>query len=277
MTSVLTGNPADVDRLMTIKSRQQAVWASGDFAVIGVTLQIVGELLVEAVNVQATDRVLDVAAGNGNATLAAARRFAAVTSTDYVPELLDRGRRRADADGFDNVTFELADAEALPYRDATFDLVLSTFGVMFTPDHMRAAGELNRVCRPGGRIGLVSWTPTGLLGQLFRLIGQYVPPAPGTQSPLLWGTEAHVEELFPEAATIDHTTRAFTFRYRSPEHFIDVFRRFYPPVHQAFAGLDPYGQAALEADLKGLLRSLNFGEPTSLIVPGEYLETIIAR
>jgi len=277
MTSVLTANPADVDRLTTIKSRQRAMWASGDSAVIGVTLQIVGELLVEAANVQATDRVLDVAAGNGNASLAAARRFATVTSTDYVPELLDRGRRRADADGFDNVTFELADAEALPYPDATFDVVLSTFGVMFTPDHVRAAAELNRVCRPGGRIGLVSWTPTGLLGQLFRLIGQYVPPAPGIQSPLLWGTEAHVEELFPAAATIDHTTRAFTFRYRSPEHFVEVFRRFYGPVHQAFAGLDAYGQAALEADLEDLLRSLNFGDPTSLIVPGEYLETIIAR
>lgn len=213
----------------------------------------------------------------GNATLAAARRFATVTSTDYVPELLEHGRRRANADGLVNVTFELADAEALPYPDATFDIVLSTFGVMFAPDHVRAARELSRVCTPGGRIGLASWTPTGFLGQLFRLVGKYVPPAPGIQSPLLWGTEAHLQQLFPTAATIEHTTRAFTFRYRSPEHFVDVFRRFYGPVHQAFAVLDAYSQAALEDELKGLLRSVNFGGPTSLVVPGEYLETVIVR
>jgi len=277
MTTVTTTNPADVDRLAAIKSRQQKTWASGDFAVIGVTLQIVGELLAEAANVEATDRVLDVAAGNGNATLAAARRFATVTSTDYVPALLDRGRRRADADGFVDVTFEIADAEALPYPDATFDVVLSTFGVMFAPDHVRAARELSRVCTPGGRIGLASWTPTGFLGQLFRLVGKYVPPAPGIQSPLLWGTEAHLQQLFPTAATIEHTTRAFTFRYRSPEHFVDVFRRFYGPVHQAFLALDEYSQAALEDELTGLLRSLNFGGATSLVVPGEYLETVIVR
>src|SRR5262252_105990 len=238
--------------LAAVKGRQQLAWASGDYAVIGTTLQIVGEELAEACDVRWDEDVLDVAAGNGNATLAAARRGARVTSTDYVPTLLERGADRARAEGLE-VKFELADAEALPYPDATFDVVLSTFGVMFTPDHVRAAAELNRVCRPGGRIGLVSWTPTGLLGQLFRLIGQYVPPAPGIQSPLLWGTEAHVEELFPAAATIDHTTRAFTFRYRSPEHFVEVFRRFYGPVHQAFAGLDAYGQAALEADLEDLL------------------------
>ena len=213
----------------------------------------------------------------GNATLAAARRFATVTSTDYVPELLEHGRRRADADGLVNVTFELTDAEALPYPDATFDIVLSTFGVMFAPDHVRAARELSRVCKPGGRIGLASWTPTGFLGQLLRLIGKYVPPAPGIQSPLHWGTEAHLQELFPAAATIDHVTRAFTFRYRSPEHFVDVFRRFYGPVHQAFAVLDAYSQAALEDELKGLLRSVNFGGPTSLVVRGEYLETVIVR
>src|SRR5919107_621955 len=188
----------------SIKSRQQAMWASGDFAVIGTTLQIVGELLNEAANVCANDRVLDVAAGNGNATLAAARRFASVTSTDYVPALLERGHRRADAEGLTNIIFEVADAEALPYPDASFDIVLSTFGVMFAPDHERVASELMRVCRPGGRIALASWTPGGFLGRLLRLIAQYVPPPAGVHSPLLWGTERHVGELFKRAGTIEH-------------------------------------------------------------------------
>ena len=276
MTGVVSFNSADVDRLTEIKSKQRAMWASGDFAVVGVTLQIVGELLAEAVDVQATDRVLDVAAGNGNATLAAARRFATVTSTDYVPALLDRGRLRADAEGFDNVTFEPADAEALPYSDGTFDVVLSTFGVMFAPDHTQTAGELLRVCKPGGRIGLVSWTPTGFLGRLFRVVGQYVPPAPGIQSPLLWGTEGHLKELFRTASSMTHTVRTFAFRYRSPEHFVDVFRRFYGPVHKAFEALDIYTQVAFESELVALLQSANRGS-SGLVVPAEYLESVIVR
>src|SRR5512144_865361 len=188
-----------------IKARQQAMWASGDFAVIGTTLQMVGEQICEAADVRAGHEVLDVAAGSGNATLAAARRFAAVTSTDYVPALLERGRRRADAEGFSGITFEVADAEALPYADASFDVVLSTFGVMFAPDHSRAAAELMRVCRPDGRIGLASWTPDGFLGHLLRVIGDYVPPAAGVRSPLLWGTDAHVRKLFSGARKIRHT------------------------------------------------------------------------
>jgi SAM-dependent methyltransferase len=253
------------------------MWASGDFAVIGATLQIVGELLSEAADVRSGHTVLDVAAGSGNATLAAARRFTTVTSTDYVPALLERGRRRADAEGFTSITFEVADAEALPYADASFDIVLSTFGVMFTPDHQRAAAELMRVCRPGGRIGLASWTPSGFLGQLLRLVAQYVPPARGVQSPLLWGTDTHLRHLFPGAAKIDHTTRMFAFRYRSPEHWVDVFRNFYGPTHTAFRTLDADGQAALETDLIALLRSQNLGGADGLVVPGEYLETVITR
>ena len=278
MTTVVSCNPATVsDGPTSVKARQQAMWASGDFAVIGTTLQIVGELLNEAADVQATDRVLDVAAGNGNATLAAARRFASVTSTDYVPALLERGRRRAEAEGFDNITFEVADAEALPYGDASFDVVLSTFGVMFAPDHERTAGELMRVCKPGGRIGLASWTPTGFLGRLFRVVGSYIPPIPGVRSPLMWGTDAHLRNLFPAATTIEHTARMFAFRYRSPEHWIDVFRTYYGPVHQAFLALDERRQAALEADLVALLRSLNRGRAAGLVVPGEYLETVITK
>jgi len=278
MTTTATPNTSTTTPdLAAVKAKQQVMWASGDFAVIGTTLQIVGELLNEAADVGAPDRVLDVAAGNGNATLAAARRFADVTSTDYVPALLDRGRLRAEAEGLANVTFETADVEALPYPDASFDVVLSTFGVMFAPDHERAAGELMRVCRPGGRIGLASWTPAGFIGQLFRVVGKYVPPVPGVRSPALWGTDAHLQQLFPRASTIAHTTRSFVFRYRSPEHWVDVFRTFYGPVHKAFAALDAERQAALEADVIALLHSFNRGSEDRLAVPAEYLETVITR
>ena len=259
-----------------IKARQQAMWASGDFAVIGTTLQIVGETICEAVDLRAGERVLDVAAGNGNATLAAARRFADVTSTDYVPALLDGGRRRAEAEGL-SVRFEPADAENLPYGDASFDVILSTYGVMFAPDHQRSARELMRVCRPGGRIGLASWTPAGFLGDLFRTVAKYVPPVPGVQSPLLWGTDAHLRTLFPGVAKIEHTPRYFAFRYQSAEHFVDVFRTFYGPVHKAFLGLDATGQAALEADLLALLRRANSGGERGLVVQAEYLETVITK
>lgn len=263
----------DTQVLTAIKARQQAMWASGDFAVIGTTLQIVGELLCEGVDLRSHERVLDVAAGNGNATLAAARRFARVTSTDYVPALLERGRRRAEADGLD-VAFKVADVEALGFPDESFDVVLSTFGVMFAPDHERAAAELMRVCRPGGRIGLASWTPTGFLGKLFRVVGGYVPPMPGVRSPLLWGTDAHCQELF-HGATITHTTRYFAFRYRSAEHMVDVFRTYYGPVHKAFAALESDQQAALERDLIAMLREADRGNEAGLVIPAEYLETVI--
>jgi ubiquinone/menaquinone biosynthesis C-methylase UbiE len=269
MTTVTTDLPS-------VKARQQAMWASGDFAVIGTTLQIVGELLCETVDLRAGERVLDVAAGNGNATLAAARRFAQVTSTDYVPALLDRGRRRAEAEGLE-VTFEVADAEDLPYADASFDVVLSTFGVMFAPAHEQSAKEMLRVCRPGGRIAVASWTPEGFLGDLFRTVGKHVPPMPGVSSPLLWGSRAHVEALFAGATSITHTPRDFVFRYRSPEHWVDIFRRFYGPTHKAFAALDATGQAALEADLLALLRKADRGGERGLVVPAEYVETVIVK
>jgi len=260
----------------SIKARQQAMWASGDFAVIGTTLQIVGEQLCETVDLRSGAQVLDVAAGNGNATLAAARRFARVTSTDYVPALLERGRARAIAEGLD-VAFEVADAEALPYPDASFDVVLSTFGVMFAPDHDRTASEMLRVCRPQGRIGLASWTPAGFLGDLFRTVAKHVPPLPGVRSPLLWGKPDHLQQLFAGATSIEHTTRHFAFRYQSAEHFVDVFRTFYGPVLKAFAALDVNGQAALETDLLSLLRSADRGDVSGLVVPAEYLETVITR
>jgi SAM-dependent methyltransferase len=260
-----------------IKQRQQATWASGDFAVVGTTLQIVGEWLAEAADVRAGERVLDVAAGNGNATLAAARRFAQVTSTDYVPQLLEKGAGRAKAEGLE-IRFQVADAENLPFDDASFDVVLSTFGVMFTPEHARAAREMLRVARPGGRIGLANWTPEGYIGQLFKAIGAYVPPPAGLRSPALWGTEAHIADLFgSEASDIRAVRRNFNFRYRSAAHWLQVFRDYYGPTHKAFAALDSAGQAALARDITALLDRFNTAGPDSLVVPSEYLEIVITR
>jgi SAM-dependent methyltransferase len=252
-------------------------WASGDYAVIGTTLQLVGELLAEACDLRCDERVLDVAAGNGNATLAAARRGCRVTSTDYVAGLLDRGRERARAEALD-VNFETADAEALPYTDASFDAVLSTFGVMFTPDQGKAANELGRVCRPGGRIGLANWTPEGFIGQVFKTLGRHLPPPAGVKPPSLWGVEAHLRSLFGEnAAEITVTKRVFNFRYRSPAHFIEVFRTWYGPVHKAFAALPPESATALELELTDLLNRMNRAGPASLVVPSEYVEVVISR
>ncbi len=260
----------------TIKSRQQVAWGSGDYAVIGVTLQIVGETLCEAVDLRSSHRVLDVAAGNGNATLAAARRFADVVSTDYVGALLDRGRERANADRL-RVTFQEADAEALPFEDASFDVVLSSFGAMFAPNQERAASELIRVCRPGGKIGLANWTPESFIGRLFKTIGKYVPPAPGMKSPALWGSKAHLDVLFGSNATVAAESKTFNFRYKSPKHWVETFRSYYGPVVKAFAAIDPEAREALEADLYSLLDQFNIAEDGTLVIPGQYLEVVITR
>jgi len=268
--------PPQVD-FGAIKQRQHATWASGNYAIVGTTLQIVGEHLAEAVDLRAGEQVLDVAAGNGNATLAAARRFAHVTSTDYVPELLEKGAERARANGLD-VRFQEADAEDLPFADGTFDVALSTFGVMFAPDQARAARELSRVVRSGGRIGLASWTPEGFIGDLFRLIASYVPPPAGLQSPMLWGTEPRIVELFgPDAADIRCERRRFNFRYQSPAHWIEVFRNFYGPTYKVYSALDADRQASLSQDIGTLLERLNVGGARSLVVPSEYLEVVITR
>jgi SAM-dependent methyltransferase len=260
-----------------LKQRQQATWSSGDYAVIGVTLQIVGEQLAEAVDLRSGERVLDVAAGNGNATLAAARRFAQVTSTDYVPRLLEHGARRADADGLD-VSFQVADAEALPFADGSFDVALSTFGVMFCVDHRTAAAEMLRVVRPRGRIGLACWTPSGFIGEVLKLVAAHVPPPPGAPSALEWGTERHLVELFgPGAADLRVNRREFVFRYRSPEHWLQMFRDFYGPTHRAFAALDDRGQARLADDVLALLRTRNRASDGTLVIPGDYLEVVIVR
>lgn len=260
-----------------IKARQMATWAAGDFGRIGVQLQIVGETLCEAVDLLAGERVLDVAAGNGNVSLAAARRFAVVTSTDYVPALLDQGRVRAAADQLE-IEFRPADAERLPFPDASFDVALSTFGVMFAPDQRRAAAELLRVVRPGGRIGLASWTPEGFLGSLFETMSAFVPPPAGLESPMAWGSEARMAELFgPHVSEVRTTRRTYAFRYRSAGHWVEFFRTFYGPTHKAFAALDADGQRALESELVGLLGRWNAHRGEALVVPAEYLETVIRK
>ncbi len=273
--NIQTPVPVAAD-LAAVKERQRAAWSAGDYAIVGATLQIVGETLCEAADLRSNQRLLDVAAGNGNATLAAARRFADVTSTDYVGALLDRGRERAKAERL-AVTFQEADAENLPFADASFDVVLSTFGVMFTPNQVQAAQELMRVCRPGGKIGLANWTPGGFIGRLFKLIGKYVPPAPGMMSPALWGDKAHLEALFGSDATIATQSRMFVFRYRSPAHWVEVFRNYYGPVLKTFAAIDPPAREALAADLHALIDEFNVAKDGTLVIPSAYLEVVIAR
>jgi len=268
--------PAASD-LAALKTRQQASWSSGDYAVVGTTLQIVGEELCEALDVRSGQKVLDVAAGNGNVSLAAARRFCNVVATDYVPALLDRARERAEAERL-SIEFREADAEALPFNDGHFDVVVSTFGVMFTADHDRAAAEFLRVTKRGGKIGMANWTPEGFIGQLFKTIGKHLPPPPGARSPALWGTRARIAEMFePHAASIKSAQRNFVFRYRSPEHWLEIFKTYYGPVLKTFAALQPPAQAALENDLKTLIAQFNRSGDSTMVVPSEYLEIVITR
>jgi SAM-dependent methyltransferase len=275
MNTATLAAPAAPD-FTAIKQRQQATWASGDYAVVGTSLQIVGETLAEAADIRAGERVLDVAAGNGNATLAAARRHADVTSTDYVAALLDKGRERARAEAL-AVRFQVADAEALPFEDASFDAVLSTFGVMFAPNQAQCAREMLRVVRPGGRIGMANWTPESYIGRLFKTIGKHVAPPAGVKPPSLWGSATHLAELFGAGVSIRAEKRLFNFRYRSAAHWLQVFRDYYGPTHKAFAALDADGQRALERDITALLTEMNVGGARSLVVPSEYLEVVIVR
>ena len=264
--------PAD---FVAVKQKQRVAWSTGDYAVIGTTLQIVGETLCEALDLRAGQKVLDVAAGNGNATLAAARRGCEVISTDYVGALLERGRARASAEGL-VVKFEEADAENLAYPDASFDAVLSTFGVMFTPNQSRAASELARVCKPGGKIGLANWTPSSVVGELFKTIGRYIPPPAGVKSPSLWGTEDRLRELFSDRISAMQIERKnFMFRYRSAQHWLDTMRTYYGPVNKAFAAVDADKQVLLAADLVALVTKFNRTGETNMVVPGEYLEVVI--
>lgn len=259
-----------------IKAKQNAAWASGDYAVVGTTLQIVGETLAETMDMRPGASVLDVAAGNGNATLAFARRFHEVTSTDYVPQLLEKGRARAEAEAL-NVAFRIADAEALPFADDSFDAVVSTFGVMFAPNQAQAAAEMLRVVKPGGRIGMANWTMAGFIGQLFKTLGGHIAPPPGVKSPAFWGDVTWLNDQFGAAQTIKTQARTFTFRYRSPAHFVDLFRALYGPVHKAFLALDEAGQAALEADMLALIDRFNTAKDGSMRVDSDYAEVIVTK
>jgi SAM-dependent methyltransferase len=260
-----------------IKGQQQQTWATGDYAMVGTTLVIISERLCEAIDLRAGQRVLDVATGHGNTALAAARRFCDVTGLDYVPELLVRGRERAAAERLP-VSFQEGDAEELPYPDASFDVVLSTLGVMFAPDHEQTARELERVCRPGGEIGLANWTPDGFIGELFRTIGRHIPPKVKLAPPTLWGTEGHLRDLFGnQISGLQATLHDFTFCYPSPQHWIDFFRAYYGPMSRAFAALDPVGEAALTEDLLDLVAHFNRSRDATMVVPGEYLEAVATR
>lgn len=258
----------------TIKTKQQAAWASGDYGKIGATVQITGEELCEYLSLSAGAKVLDVAAGNGNATLAAARRFCDVVSTDYVEHLLEQGKQRCEANGF-AVKFQQADAEDLPFDDAKFDAVLSTFGVMFTPNQEKSARELMRVCKPGGKIGMANWTPDGFIGQLFKLIGGYVAPPAGVSSPANWGDEKFIQTQFAAASQLDFRKREFNFRYQSPAHWLDLFRTYYGPIHKAFLALDDAQAALFEADIYKLIERFNVSQDGTMVVPSEYLEISI--
>jgi ubiquinone/menaquinone biosynthesis C-methylase UbiE len=263
--------------LQAIKQRQQQAWASGDFAVVAARIVLTAEQLCDSADLHAGWHVLDVATGSGNAAIAAARLGCSAVGIDYVPALLERGRRRAAAESLD-VVFMEGDAEALPFPDAFFDAVTSVFGAMFAPDHERTARELIRVCRPGGRIALASWTPTGFIGDLFRTTGKHVPPPAGVHSPMLWGTEAHLRDLFGEEITsLEVTERTFTFRFPSAEHFVTFFRLWYGPTLKAFAALDDAGREALEADLIALARSHDRLDGDALAIPATYLEAIADR
>jgi len=271
--AITPDNPPDYN---LIKERQKGIWASGDYARVGTTLQIVGENLAEAMDIRADQKVLDVAAGNGNFSLAAARRWADVTSTDYVGSLLEHGHQRAIADGME-LNFQIADVEALPFDDASFDAVASTFGVMFAPNQIQAATEMLRVVRKGGAIGLANWTPSGFVGQIFKIIGRYTPPPAGLQSPALWGTNQHIEMLFGrDVEEIEIKRKDFNFRYRSAAHWLEIFRNYYGPIHKTFAALEGPMQQSLAEDLHTLIDEMNQSDEV-MLVPGEYLEIVMRR
>lgn len=260
-----------------IKAKQQVAWGSGDYGRVGVTLQISGEQLCETMDLRAGQTVLDVAGGNGNVTLAAARRFCSVVSTDYVESLLDQSKVRADAEGL-TIAYQQADAEDLPFDDDQFDNVVSTFGVMFSPDQTTSARELVRVCKSGGKIGMANWTPEGFIGQLFKIIGGYIAPPPGVTSPSTWGTAAFLNQNFGTTCANIHSTKEhFVFRYRSPQHWLDLFRTYYGPLLKAFEALNEEKSAELERDILKLIDRLNVAGDGTMVVPSEYLEVVITK
>jgi SAM-dependent methyltransferase len=273
-TSAAPVPPPDLEAL---KRRQQAAWSTGDFGVIGSKIVIVSETLCEAVDVRGGERVLDVACGHGNTAIAAARRSAFVVGLDYVPALLERARERAAAERL-AIEWREGDAERLPFADGGFDVVLSTFGVMFAPDHRRAAGEIARACRSGGRVGLACWTPDGFAGEMFRTVGAHVPPPPGVPAPTRWGTEEGLRDLLGDAfPALSAERRTCVMRFESAHHWLEIFRNCFGPVRTAFAALDPEGGASLARDLEDLAMRHDRSGGTSLVLPMEYLEVVGTR
>ncbi len=263
--------------IAAVKERMHKIWTSGEYARVGNTLVLIGERLCEAADIRSDERVLDVATGSGNTAISAARRFCEVTGMDLDPGSIEHARRRAEAEGMD-LAFEVGDAEDLPYPDASFDVVLSTIGVMFCPRQEMAAGELLRVCRSGGRIGLSNWTPDGFIGQMLKTVGEHVPPPPGIKPPPLWGTEERLRELFGEGtSSIEATRRTFVFRYPSVEFYVGLLRDYYGPTVRAFAALDAEGQEALVRDLEELMNRWNTSGDETLVVTSDYLEVVAIK
>jgi ubiquinone/menaquinone biosynthesis C-methylase UbiE len=261
--------------LAAVKQKQQATWASGDFHVLAEKIVFIAEHLVDTADLHAGWKVLDVATGSGNAALAAARLGANVAGIDYVPALIERGRQRAATEGLE-IDFLEGDAEAIPYPAASFDAVITVFGSMFAPDHPKAASELVRVTKPGGTIAIAAWTPDGFLGELFRTTAKHVPPPAGVQSPLLWGTEEHLKELFGDSvASLEVEERIFTYRFESAEEFVTFFRTWYGPTLKAFEALDDDGKKALEADLVALVERYDrLDDPNAVAIPAAYIEAV---
>jgi ubiquinone/menaquinone biosynthesis C-methylase UbiE len=273
----MTTQNTNAPNYTAIKEKQQQMWASGDYAKVGTTLQITGESLCEAMDIRSGRSVLDVAAGNGNVTLAAARRYCKVTSTDYVQALLDQSQARALAEGL-AVDYQQADAENLPFDASQFDYVVSTFGVMFAPNQIQSAAELLRVCKSGGKIGLANWTPDSFIGRLFKIVGKYVAPPAGVNSLALWGTGSFIRDNFGAHATnIEIHKRQFSFRYLSADHWIEVFRTYYGPTHKAFNTLSGDVQVSFANDIRALIGELNAADDGTLVVKSDYLEVVITK
>ncbi|GIK41330.1 MAG: hypothetical protein BroJett011_51630 [Chloroflexota bacterium] len=262
----------------TLKAKLKATWTSGDFGQIAKSYAPGATDFVNRLNLQAGERVLDVACGTGNLTIPAAKSGASVTGQDIAPNLLEQGRARAKAEGL-AIQFDENDVEALPYDDASFDTVMTMFGAMFTPRPDVTAAELARTARPGGRIAMANWTPGGFIGQMFKIVGKHVPPAPGMPSPLLWGDEATVRERFNgSVADLQLTRRSITFSFPfTASEVVECFRRYYGPTYKAFGALDEKGQAALRQELEQLWLAHNQSNNGVTRVESEYLEVVAIR
>ncbi|MGV1049541.1 MAG: class I SAM-dependent methyltransferase [Solirubrobacterales bacterium] len=268
----------DAPDLRAVTQVQQKTWSEGDFAMVANLVYFPSERLAEALDIVPDERILDVACGSGNAALAAARRaWGNTVGADFVPALLERGRERAAAERLE-IEFVEADAQDLPFEEASFDVTTSVFGAMFAPDQERTAAELLRVTKPGGRIGMANWTPGGSVGGMFVTIAKHAPPPPGINPPLLWGTEERLRELFGDQISDLRIERRISRQpFRSPSHYIEFFRRYFGPAKMAFERVGADGEQALEDDLREYLEAHNTAGDRALVLEAEYLEVIATR